>query len=121
MVSLIPVLIVEDDPHWQAGIQVLLQESGRFQAVSTVDHYEAALTAFVQYQPQLVLLDWQIVGEKDGLDVGHKLLQLGLPSHQIILISAASPQSIPKHPFLYIPKNQISNQLLPLLDSVFPA
>ncbi|WP_303672909.1 response regulator [Vampirovibrio chlorellavorus] len=121
MVSLIPVLVVEDDPHWQEGIQVLLQQSGRFQAVSIVDHYEDALSAFTQYQPQLVLLDWQIIGEKDGLDVGHKLLQLGLASHQIVLISAANPQSIPSHPFLYIPKNQISDQLLPLLDALFPA
>ncbi len=120
MVSLIPVLIVEDDPHWQVGIRALLEQTHRFQAVSTVDHYEEALEAFMQHQPQLVLLDWQIVGEKDGLDIGHKLLQLGMSSHQIVLISAANPQSIPSHPFLYIPKNQISDQLLPLLDALFP-
>lgn len=120
MVSLIPVLIVEDDPHWQAGIETLLQESKRFQAISTVDRYEDALKAFSDHNPKLVLLDWQILGEKDGLDIGHQILQRGLPCHQIILISVANPQSIPKHPFLYIPKNQLSDQLLPLLDSIFP-
>ena len=69
-------------------------------------------------QPDAVLLDWQINGIKDGIDVGKDILAKGLPSERIILISGANPSSIPKHPFLYIPKSRLADELLSLLDSV---
>lgn len=112
------ILLIEDEPNWQLGIGELLSTDPRFELVGMADNYRDAIQAYQQKQPQAVLLDWQIRGEQDGLDIGHAFLQAGLPSERIVLISGANPSSIPKHPFLYVPKNRLYDELLPLLASV---
>lgn len=114
----ISVLLVEDEPLWQQGISTLVSSGGNFTVVATVDYYQAAVEAFQALKPQVVLLDWKIKGEKDGLDVGEWILQTGFPSERIILISGSDPGSIPPHPFLFVPKTQIGSDLLPLLKSL---
>jgi DNA-binding NarL/FixJ family response regulator len=114
----IPILLVEDDPQWQTAIQSLLEADTRFQLAATADCYETALTAFQQVQPKVVLLDWKIKGEQDGLAVGDSLQKAGIPPERIILISGSSPSSIPAHPFLYVPKTRLANELIPLIASV---
>ncbi len=112
------ILLVEDEPLWQQAIQDLLATDERFEIIATADNAKDALQAFQQAQPQAILLDWQICGEQDGLEFGHQVLTLGLPPERVILISGANPGTIPKHPFLYVPKKQIPEELLPLLVAV---
>jgi DNA-binding NarL/FixJ family response regulator len=112
-------LLVEDDPLWQQGIQLLLSSDAYFKLAGTVDCYQDAIRSFQALNPQVVLLDWKIRGEPDGLAVGEWLLKTGLPPERIVLISGSSPSSIPAHPFLFIPKHQIGSELIPLLKSLF--
>lgn len=114
----IRVLLVEDEPLWQEGIRALLLSDSRFRLVAVSEDFETALTAFQETHPQVVLLDWKIRGEQDGLAVGKQLLQQGIPAEHIILISSSQASTIPQHPFLHVPKNRLSEDLLPLLVSV---
>lgn len=114
----IRILLVEDETPWQEGIAALLSSDFRFRLVGIADNFDEALEAYEEQHPDMVLLDWKIQGARDGLAVGNALLEKGLPAERIILISGSSPSSIPPHPFLYIPKLQIGDDLIPLLASV---
>lgn len=118
MTKSIPILLVEDDPQWQAAIQALLASDSRFQVAATADHYEAALAAFYETHPEIILLDWKIKGDQDGLAIGAALQQAGVPPERMILISGSSASSIPAHPYLYVPKSRLANELVPLIASV---
>jgi DNA-binding NarL/FixJ family response regulator len=114
----IRVLLVEDEPQWQEGIRALLLSDPRFRLVAVSEDFETAINAFRETDPQVVLLDWKIRGDQDGLAVGNRLLQQGVPAEHIILISSSQASVIPQHPFLHVPKNRLSEELLPLLASV---
>ena len=91
MESPIRILLVEDEPLWQVGVQacwspIPLPTGG------VADDYEDALKAFDEQHPDAVLLDWKIKGDRDGLDVGTRLLDEGIPPERIILISDPSPR-----------------------------
>lgn len=110
------VLLVEDDPDWQQGIGRLLETHPRFELVAVADHFEAALHAFTRHQPGLVLLDWQIRGDSDGLAVGRALIERGLSPDRVIIISAAPLATIPAHPFRFLGKTRIAHDLFPLME-----
>lgn len=114
----VKILLIEDEPLWQKAIQDLIAGDSRFEVVAVSDDFVSALAAYEETRPEAVLLDWQIHGLQDGLAVGDAILQKGLPPERIILISGANPSSIPSHPFLYVPKNRIADELLGLLASV---
>lgn len=114
----IRVLLVEDEPLWQEGIKSLLESAPHYVLAGTADDFESALTLFGAQKPQLVLLDWKIKGQRDGLAVGEAMLAQGFRPEQVILISSSSPSSIPSHPFLHIPKSRLAKDLLPLLNAV---
>lgn len=114
----IRVLLVEDEPLWQEGIRSLLESNGRYHLVGVAEDFESVLNYFQIFHPQMVLLDWKIRGEQDGLAVGAWLMEQGVPPEHIVLISSSSPSSIPRHPFLHVPKSRLSGDLLPLLESV---
>jgi len=114
----VKILLVEDDPVWQEGIESLLNSHSDFRLVETVDNYEAALDAFERLNPDCVLLDWKIKGERDGLCVGNTLLEKGFLPERIVLISGSPVSSIPKHAFWSVGKLQIASDLIPLLESV---
>lgn len=118
MEKLTRILLVEDDPAWQQGISDLLSSDARFELVGIADNYQDAMQLYRDKQPDAALLDWQIRGERDGMAVGQALLQAGLPSERMIVISGADPGSIPRHPFLYVPKSRVPEELLSLLITV---
>jgi len=116
--TLIRILLVEDDPQWQTGIRALLELDPRFELTAVTDCFEDALVAFERTRPEVILLDWKLKGEKDGLAVGQALQKAGVPPERIILISGSSPSSIPAHPYLYVPKQRLFEELVPLIQSV---
>lgn len=118
MEKLIRILLVEDDLAWQQGISDLLGSDTRFELAGIADNYQDALHIYRDTQPDAALLDWQIRGDRDGMAVGQALLQAGLPSERIIVISGADPSAIPRHPFLYVPKSRVPEELLSLLITV---
>jgi DNA-binding NarL/FixJ family response regulator len=114
----IRVLVVEDEPLWQQGIRALLESHDQYRLVGIADDYASAISLFESQKPQLILLDWKLRGERDGLAVGEWFLQQGIRPEQVVLISSSSPSSIPPHPFFHLPKSRLSEELLPLLHSV---
>jgi len=114
----VKILLVEDDPFWQEGIGSLLSGHSDFRLVETVDNYEAALDAFERLNPDCVLLDWKIKGDRDGLCVGNTLLEKGFQPERIVVISGSPVSSIPKHAFWSVGKLQIASDLIPLLETV---
>ncbi len=112
------ILLVEDEPAWQQGVQSLIATDPHFEMAGVADSYEDALALFDQMRPDVVLLDWKIRGEQDGLMLGAALLARGVPSHRIVLISGSTPSSIPPHEYLFVPKPRLASDLMPLLDSL---
>ncbi|MEM0950679.1 MAG: response regulator [Cyanobacteria bacterium P01_H01_bin.74] len=108
----VQVLLVENDPAWQNIIGRLVQNHPAFMLCNTVDHYDAAIKAFQSYRPDFVILDWQINGKKSGVDVGHALLELGLPAEKMVVVSSAPLSAMPAHPFFYIPKIAAARDLI---------
>jgi DNA-binding NarL/FixJ family response regulator len=115
-VESIPVLLVEDDPGWRQAVEALLAVHPRFRLVAAVDCFEEAMAAFDAYQPKMALLDWQIVGEQDGLAVGEALMARGLNPNAMIVVSGSPPASIPPHPFRFVAKTRIASDLLQSMD-----
>ena len=66
------ILIVEDEPLIADDIAEVLEKNG-FTVVDVVDEAEEALTAIEEYQPDLALLDINIEGAIDGIDLAAKL------------------------------------------------
>ena len=112
------ILLVEDEPLWQEGIRALLQSQGRYALVGVAEDFQSAVRCFQAESPQIVLLDWKIQGSQDGLAVGAWLMEQGILPEHIVLISSSSPSLIPEHPFIHVPKSRLSDELLPLLDSI---
>lgn len=112
------ILLVEDTPAWQQGVRALLATNARFELIGVADCYEDAMRLFDEMQPDVALLDWQIRGERDGLAVGQAFLSRDLPLERIIMMSSSASSSLPTHPFLFVPKARLVDELLPLLESV---
>lgn len=119
--SSVSILLVEDEPTWQAGFRALLEAEPRFSLVGVADCYDDAVALFDAHSPDVVLLDWQIAGPQDGIAVGNALLAKGLPSHRIVLVSGADPGSIPRHPFLAVPKTRVAEDLVDTIRQVVAA
>jgi DNA-binding NarL/FixJ family response regulator len=112
------ILLVEDEPAWQQAITQLLKLVPELNLLGFTDNEAEALALFRQQKPHWVLLDWQLkTSAQDGLRLAEAFIEHGMPQNRIVLISAANPQEIPSHPFLSLPKSQLAQKLLPLLQS----
>ena len=68
----IRVMIVEDQLAYQELVQVVLSLDPRFDVVSVCDNGEAAVKAFDEASPDLVLLDFRMPGI-DGLETAKRM------------------------------------------------
>jgi DNA-binding NarL/FixJ family response regulator len=68
------VLIVDDHPGFRRRARALLEEDG-YAVVGEADSGEAALRAYAELRPQLVLLDVQLP-DLDGFEVARRLQSL---------------------------------------------
>ena len=118
MVSTLKILLVEDEPMWQEGIRALLESSGEANLSHVAEDYEGALVAYAQTMPDVVLLDWNIKGARDGLAVGQALTEQGFPPERIILVSGTDPSAVPANPYHFVPKQRIASSLLDTIRRV---
>lgn len=65
------VLIVEDDPDAREALEELLANRG-FETASAGDA-EAAISTAVDFRPDVLLCDWRLPGERDGISVARAL------------------------------------------------
>jgi DNA-binding NarL/FixJ family response regulator len=112
------IMLVEDEPHWQEGIKAFLSLKPEWQLVSTTDNFEAAVQAYQTHLPDIILLDWNIKGEKDGLDVAEALHLLGAPDNHMIVVSGSDPSVIPENPYHYVPKQSVSTKLIATIEAI---
>ncbi|MBY0404964.1 MAG: response regulator [Cyanobacteria bacterium] len=112
------IMLVEDEPHWQEGIKAFLSLKPDWKLVSITDNFEAAVNAYQTHQPNIILLDWNIKGEKDGLDVAEELHLLGVPEDHMIIVSGSDPSVIPTNPYHYVPKQSVSTKLIATIEAI---
>lgn len=85
------IYIVEDEPLITATAEQALQKHG-FTPIGDADCFEDALKEISKLTPDLVLLDIQLEGEKDGVDLAKELDKRGIP--YIYLTSQTDPSTI---------------------------
>ena len=106
------VYIVEDEPLIVATITSALKKHG-FHVLGDSDEYDEALPAIDKTQPDLVLLDIQLEGAKDGIDLAKEMDKRGIP--YLYLTSQTDPETIKRvketHPLGYIVKPFTENGL----------
>lgn len=112
------ILLVEDEPLWQEGIRALVSTVPQGGSVEVADNFETALSLFEEISPDVVLLDWKIKGDKDGLAVGEALEAKGFPPGRMILVSGSHPSLIPENPYHFVPKPMIASQLTDMIERV---
>lgn len=69
------ILIVEDEGIVAADLAARLTHTG-YNIIGIADNYEEAIELFTQYNPDLVLLDITIKGNKTGIDVATEINRL---------------------------------------------
>ena len=62
------ILIIEDDPVIAKDIELLLTD-GQYNVVGIANNYNSAIELFKTTIPDIALVDIQLQGEKDGVDV----------------------------------------------------
>jgi AraC-like DNA-binding protein len=67
------ILVVEDEFIIALDIKNILEADG-FEVITNIDNVSDAIIAIEAQQPQLVLIDINLNGIKDGVDLGHYLL-----------------------------------------------
>jgi PAS domain S-box-containing protein len=108
------ILIVEDESVIADALVDRLQRTG-MRVVGTADSADAAVAAAIQTRPDLVLMDIQIQGLKDGVDAAHEIRQhLDVP---VIYLSAHSDRTTLERakrtaPFGYVLKPLRERELL---------
>lgn len=83
----IKILIVEDDPLIARDIELLLRDWG-YQTTANLPTGEAALENFLENPPDLALVDIQLQGNMDGIELAQKL-QTHRPTPVVFLTAQA--------------------------------
>ena len=120
-----PVLawVVEDDPRWQEAFQLMLGMAFDHVCIHRAT-CEAETRTWLDDQtlisdivwPDVVLMDWQLAQNGDGLQLLEKWVARGLPEERIIVVSGAS--DVPPHHFHSVSKSEAAKKLLPTLLSM---
>ena len=99
------IYIVEDEPLIVATLNTALKKQG-FTVIGDSDEYDEALTAITKNVPNLVLLDIQLEGDKDGIDLAKELDKRNIA--YLYLTSQTDPNTIERvketHPLGFIVK-----------------
>lgn len=99
------IYIVEDEPLIVSTIEVALRKQGFF-AIGDAEDYTSALRDIELLKPDLTLIDIQLSGDKDGVDLATELDKKNLP--YLFLSSQTDPNTIERvkhtNPLGYIVK-----------------
>jgi DNA-binding LytR/AlgR family response regulator len=111
------IYIVEDESLIVFTIETALQKQG-FRTIGDSDDVISALKDILKLSPELVLIDIQLNGSKDGVDLAHELDSLQIP--YIYLTSQTDPNTINRikqtNPLGYIVKPFTEHSLRSQLD-----
>lgn len=68
------ILVVEDELLIARGIKSILSEEG-YNVIINIVSVEQAIVAIEEHKPDLILIDINLKKDKDGVDLGHYLLE----------------------------------------------
>ncbi|ARV11576.1 hypothetical protein BTO09_04135 [Gilvibacter sp. SZ-19] len=85
------ILIVEDEPLIAVTIETALEKQG-YQVIGDADSFESAVELLGQKQADLVLLDIQLEGDQDGIELARELDKRTIP--YLFLTSQTDPNTI---------------------------
>lgn len=114
----VKILLVEDDPLWQDGVSALLASQDDLELVGIADNYDEGMSVFDATQPNVVLLDWEINGDRDGLALGASLVEKGFSEKHIILVTGSDVDTLPQHPFHLVPKPELAKGLIGAIRTI---
>jgi len=72
------ILIVEDDALFAVELQMLVEEIG-YEVMGVIDNSAESLEAIYSDQPDLILMDIEINGRLNGIEIGQKIKHLKVP------------------------------------------
>lgn len=106
------IYIVEDDPIIAVTIETALIKQG-YTVIGDAEDYDTALREIQEINPNLILLDIQLEGHKDGIDLALVLDKMNIP--YLYLTSQTDPETIVRvkktQPLGYIVKPFTENGL----------
>ncbi|MBN1432422.1 MAG: response regulator [Methanomicrobiaceae archaeon] len=114
----VKILIVEDDAIIAMDMEQVLSRKG-YNVIGIIDRGEKVLPAIEKKQPDIVLMDINIKGNTDGVDVAKKLLdELGL---KVIYVTAYSDINMKERAFMtepvgYLIKPVRESELIGMID-----
>lgn len=85
------IYIVEDDPIIAVTIETALIKQG-YTIIGDAEDYDTALKEIQEINPNLILLDIQLEGDKDGIDLALVLDKMNVP--YLYLTSQTDPETI---------------------------
>lgn len=83
----IKILLVDDHKIVRQGVRAYLQTLADIQVVAEADSGSGAVTAVVQYQPDVVLMDLEMPGDLDGIAATRQIRKLQ-PKTQVIVVTS---------------------------------
>jgi DNA-binding LytR/AlgR family response regulator len=99
------ILIVEDEPLIAVTIETALLKQG-FSVMGDAENYDEAISAIQKEKPDLVLLDIQLEGDKDGVELALEFDKRKIP--YLYLTSQTDPETVDRvketHPLGFIVK-----------------
>lgn len=112
-------LLVDDDRNIVQTLQIYLEEKGF--AVAATGSAEDGIARFMEYRPDLVLLDLRLP-DQDGLEVLRQIVASGIPAQVIIITAHAAIETavsaVKMGAFDYLPKPFVPGQLDLLLEKI---
>jgi two-component system, response regulator PdtaR len=101
----IRVVIVEDDVLVARDMEAVLQQAGA-EVVAIARSFDAGLAACRSLAPTLALIDLELAGAKDGIELAHQLHNSGIRT--IFVTGHSDPKSVARgasaQPFSWIKK-----------------
>lgn len=85
------ILIVEDDPMIQLGLERILSSEARFQVVEVAEDGYRGVRAALEHKPDLVIMDIGLP-RKDGIAAAHEIKQQ-LPNVRIVMLTSHTDQT----------------------------
>ncbi len=91
MFSPLKIIVIEDEPLICVAVETALKKVG-YRIIGDADNFEDGLSIIKNKTPDLVLVDIQLEGEKDGIDLVFELDKLKIP--YLFLTSQTDPETI---------------------------
>src|SRR5262245_57694089 len=88
------VLVVEDHPLLRTVITVACEHTPGLDVVADVEDGESALDACRRQQPDVIVLDLQLAGELQGLDVARRIRDEGMPVRILVLTARTDDEAL---------------------------